>query len=363
VGFFWLWLPAVPQAAPESVRQPGPAPAAAPARASFSVIPTAHGWVSWCASGGAPIVGLPVVDEQERAYVATSDGYLHAFEHDGRFRWSYTVEGTPLGSVSLRPGDGVILIGTTARTLYAINQSGRRHWSFQTLTPVWSGLFSLNPTTVVFLGLDRRLYALKNGTGGALYRVRAPGQPMGEPVVAEDNIVWVPLADGAARFVAAHRLDKFHLPSPAEQLVVVGARAVVRAGGVAYVLESEHEPRELGPARLLGSDGSRVVIVGEQQEITLFDEHLAKPGVIVRPRSENTVEGSEMSAPPVLVGSKLWCPGVDGTLTHIDLRGESTIRVKVSDSSLSTPVVGKSGRWALIGDYSGSFCAVDLPSR
>src|SRR5690606_14887190 len=67
--------------------------------------------VMWCASGGAPIVGAPVVDESDRSYIATADGYLHAFERDGRFRWSYTVKGTPLGSVSIRPSDGAILMG------------------------------------------------------------------------------------------------------------------------------------------------------------------------------------------------------------------------------------------------------------
>src|SRR6478609_5234896 len=58
--------------------------------------------VLWCASGGAALVGEPVLDKHERVYAATSDGYLHAFERDGRFRFSYTVQGTPLGSVSLR---------------------------------------------------------------------------------------------------------------------------------------------------------------------------------------------------------------------------------------------------------------------
>src|SRR5690606_10844033 len=99
--------------------------------------------VLWCASGGAALVGDPVLDQKERVYVATSDGYLHAFERDGRFRFSYTVDGTPQGSVSLRASDGVVLVGTTAGFIYAINQNGHLHWKHRTTTAVWSGLYGL----------------------------------------------------------------------------------------------------------------------------------------------------------------------------------------------------------------------------
>lgn len=324
------------------------------------ITPRKSSRVAWCAAGGAPIVGLPVVDAQERVYVATSDGYLHAFERDGRFRWSYTVKGTPLGSVSLRPSDGGILIGTTARFLYAINQSGRLDWSFHTLTPVWSGLFELNPSTVVFLGQDERLYALKNRTGGARYRVHAPGLPMGGPIVAPKDVVWLALAEGAARFVSAQKLEKFYLPSATEQLVIAGSKAVARAGGMAYVLETGKEPRTLGKARFLAGDGRRVVLVDEAGEVDIFDEEFAVVGEKIHSGRDESSCRTKMSSPPLLRDDRLWVPRRDGSLSIIELSDGKQITVQVGDRPLSTPVVGPSGQWAIVSDHSGTFCAVDL---
>lgn len=320
--------------------------------------PGPSGYVRWCSSGGAPIVGNPVVDDQERTYVATSDGYLHAFERDGRFRWSYTVKGTPLGSVSLRPSDGAILIGTTARLVYAIDQSGTLKWSFRTLTPVWSGLFALNESIVVFLGHDTRLYALTN-TGRAQYRVRAPGEPMGGPVVAPSDVVWVGLADGIARFEAAFRLKKFPLPGPVEQIVVTSSGIVARAGGQGFSVNEQGETQALGEARYLASDGKRAVLVDEEDQIRLLE-----------PQGESRVISGwnehgrhHISAPPVIDRSLVWIPTREGTLVVAPLAGGEGREIFVSEGPLSTPVVGSSRAWALIPKPGGEFCAVELVQK
>ena len=318
------------------------------------------GYVQWCSSGGAPIVGLPVVDERERAYVATSDGYLHAFERDGRFRWSYTVKGTPLGSVSLRSSDGVILMGTTRRFVYAINQSGALHWTFRTLTPVWSGLFALNARTVVFLGHDRRLYALANSTGGARYRVRAPGAPMGGPIVAPHDVVWVSLADGVARFESALKLEKFPLSSAVEQLVVVGERALARAGGVAYVIEEGERPRVLGEAHFLASDGQRAAVFSSAGGAQMLDLEMKNLTTLPKNPSRSSTK-KHLSSPPVLHKDHLWLPYDDGSLGVRALSTGHEETMVVSDVPLSTPVVGASGAWALVPDQGGRFCAVSVP--
>lgn len=318
---------------------------------------------AWCVSGGAPLVGLPVLDEKERVYAATSDGYLHAFQRDGRFRWSYTVKGTPMGSVSLRASDGVILMGTTARMVYAINQSGQRHWSFQTLSPVWSGLFALESQAVVFLGQDRRLYALANGTGGALYRVRAPGEPMGGPIVGKKDVVWLALTDGVARFQSALRLERFPLDGPVEQLVAWGDRAVAISGGSAYLIASDTLPRQIGAARYVQSDGHQLVLVDQQGGLRLLNStdssHLSVPTL----EDPAIAALSKLSAPPALVNEELWVPQEDGKLTIIQLSRRTQRSIQISPRPLASPVVGVSGRRGLVADSDGTFCALDLTSR
>ncbi len=305
--------------------------------------------ILWCVSGGAPVVGLPVIDEKNRAYVATSDGYLHAFERDGRYRWSYTVKGTPLGSVSLRASDGLILMGTTSQLIYAITQRGTLYWSFSTMTPVWSGLFALNAASVVFVGLDERLYALSN-SGGALYRVRAPETPMGGPVVAPHDVVWVPLSDGVARFHAAYRLEHFRLPSAVEQLVTWGDQAVALAGDKAYLIESGAEPQELGTAQYIASDNDRVLLVTEKS-LTLI-----LPGV---DRRNLDFDPREVGAAPALMGGNVWLPGADGTLRIVDLDQGVIDEIRVGAVSLKTPVVSGTGDYAILTDAMGRFCAFD----
>ncbi len=306
--------------------------------------------ILWCVSGGAPVVGLPVIDEKNRAYVATSDGYLHAFERDGRYRWSYTVKGTPLGSVSLRASDGLILMGTTSQLIYAITQRGTLYWSFRTMTPVWSGLFALNASSVVFVGLDERLYALSN-SGGALYRVRAPQTPMGGPVVAPDDVVWVPLSDGVARFQAAYRLEHFRLPSAVEQLVTWQDQAVALAADKAYLIESGAEPQELGVAEYLASDDDRVLLASHNGLRLLAAEGKSL---------ELKADLKEIAAAPALVGEHVWLPGADGTLRIVDLDQGVIDEIRVGAVSLKTPVISSTGDYAILTDAMGRFCAFDL---
>lgn len=305
--------------------------------------------ILWCVSGGAPVVGLPVIDEKNRAYVATSDGYLHAFERDGRYRWSYTVKGTPLGSVSLRASDGLILMGTTSQLVYAITQQGTLYWSFNTVTPVWSGLFALNAGSVVFVGLDQRLYALSN-SGGALYRVRAPQTPMGGPVVAPHDVVWVPLSDGVARFHAAYRLEHFRLPSAVEQLVTFREKAAALAAEKAYLIESQAEPQDLGAADYLASD-SKHLLLATETALTLVE--------VGGKRRELKVDLGELGAAPALADGRAWVPGADGILRIVELDQGVIDEIRVGTVALKTPVVSSTGDYVILTDAMGRFCAFD----
>lgn len=317
-------------------------------------LPEAAAFVKWCASGGAPIVGAPVVDQAERSYVATSDGYVHAFERDGRFRWSYTVKGTPLGSVSLRPSDGAILIGTTGQFIYAINQDGSLRFRYPTLTPVWSGLHALNSKTVVFLGHDERIYAISN-EGLRKYRVHAPSAPMGEPVVAPGDVVWLPLVDGLARFEAAFKLDRFPLSAPVEEAEALGNSAVVRAGGRAFLLATDGKTQALGPARFLSGDGERVLLARSDGSLSLLSANGKRVSLDV---PKELV--AALSAAPALSGDRVWLPLTDGRVVVTDFTHQDPIEVTLKNSALSTPVVGRTGKWALVPSRGGEFCAVEI---
>lgn len=325
--------------------------------------------VLWCASGGAALVGEPVLDDLERVYVATSDGYLHAFERDGRFRFSYTVEGTPLGSVSLRPGDGAILLGTSAGQIYAINQNGSLHFRHRTPTAVWSGLYALNERSVTFLGLDWRLYALGN-SGQALYRVRAPSAPTTEPVVGARDVVWVGLDGAVARFVAAYRLERIPLENagkslgPVEQIVTLGSGAVARASSHAYWMTSGRVALDLGAAEQMGSDGDLLAMVASQRlRVLAFDEPTTVRSQL---ESAGPVEIGAQSLDDVAIsgalavrGSHIVAPRSDGKVSVHDVEGD-VCKGEVADAPLRQPVLGRSGKYFVVADYSGQFCAVEL---
>jgi hypothetical protein len=239
--------------------------------------------------------------------------------------------------------------------VYAINQTGTLRWSFRTLTPVWSGLFALNADTVVFLGHDTRLYALGNN-GTARYRVRAPGDPMGGPVIAEDNVVWVPLADGIAKFEAAFRLKKFGPKKVMEQIVVLGDGIVARGGGEAYFVSAEGQVQSLGEASELAGNGREVLLLDDEDRGRMVDRSLK-----ARDLPELLPDPSfEISAPPTLSGQDIWIPTATGSLVVFDRKTKRTRQVIVADGALSSPVVGSSGSWALVPQRGGEFCAVDL---
>lgn len=340
----------------QPARADTPVKAASAAKAARTAPPLRQAW--WCVSGGAALVGEPVLDDQERLYFATADGYLHAFERDGRYRWSYTVAGTPRGTVTLRPQDGTIFLGTTRQLVYAIAPSGKLHWLFDTASPVWSGIHGLNAQTIVFFGLDERLYALRN-SGAARYRVRAPSTPTTEPAIGPDDVVWVGLADGAARFLAAYRLEKFTLPSAVEQLVPLGNGALARAGGRAYFLSPGANPQDFGRAQFLATK-SAVARSGSHPDQPDF--WAVAEGATLRFPAPQKAWGlaAPIAEAPRLAGGQVWVPHSDGTLTVRSLSGEESTSLRLGERPLRSPVVGKSGKFAVVANSAGTICAARL---
>lgn len=343
--------PAAPST-PESPRSPeraDPASPRVPPALSASLVHSAR---EWCVSGGAPLVGHPVVDAEERIYFATSDGYLHAFESDGRYRFSYTVQGTPLGSVSLRPGDGAILLGTTRRLVYAIGQGGSLKWSFETLTPVWSGIVPLDRDTVSFVGLDRHLYALGTG-GGAKFRVKIQGQPVGEPIVTRRGLVWVPLSDGVARIENAWKQKHLALSAAVDVALHSGDGLLVRSGEDATLFAESGEVL----------DRKQVVEVGgsESAQVFLF---AGGRGAWRSAAGEREFEfGEERPPSGALFADASWLaiPLEDGRALVQGRDGE-TETVVVGSAAIERIQMGPSGKRLIVSTREGDVCSVRLRS-
>lgn len=311
----------------------------------------------WCRHGGAPAVGDPLLDETGRLYSLTSDGYLHAFEADGRYRFSYTVSGTPLGSPSLRPGDGAILLGTTRRFIYAITQAGSLYFRGHTVSPVWSGLYPLDRQSVVYVGLDRHLYALSN-QGGPLYRVAIPGHPVGEPAIGPDGLVWLPLDSGVARFERAYRVDRTPTPSPVERVVPLGRGAVALVAEEAWYLDQRGRPSSLGPAAWLAGGDDEVLLLAPNGAAQLV---LRGGEVVPLELAWGELSPQELSAEPGLSRDHLALPLGDGRLVVLPRRarrfgpGRS---LAIADVALTRPTIV--GSVAALGTSSGQVCVVSL---
>lgn len=303
-------------------------------------------------------MGDPLIDGESRVYLLTVDGYLHAFEADGRYRFSYTVSGTPLGSPSLRRSDGAILLGTTSRLVYAINQRGGLAMKATTVVPVWSGLYPLDDQSVTYLGLDRRVYALSN-FGGALYRVRLPGPPTGEPVIGDDGLVWVPIDRGLARLHRALSLRLVALPQAVDEVLALGRGALVLAGSRAYWVDGAEEVHDLGPSVALLRGERQAARLSPEGKLSLIDVRGVERSLPLAGSTRGLLARG-VSGPGVLGGDSAYVALREGGVLRIDLQHPERApeRLEVGTDSV-TRLVAQGNKLAAVA-RSGLVCVRDL---
>jgi hypothetical protein len=157
-----------------------------------------------------------------------------------------------------------------------------------------------------------------------------PAAPVGEPVIGEDGIVWIPLENGVARLHRALSLVRISVPSPIEQLVALGRGAIVISRGQARWLDGHGGGQELGPARFAFGDRQRAVIVRPGGEI----RQLSPDGTVREVFA--SAEARKLAGVAVSAGA-LWgdvavVPLPGGQLMLLDM-GES-VRERVVDSGL-----------------------------
>ena len=110
---------------------------------------------------------LPVdVDEdgKEEIFLGLYEGVARLCDASGNTLWEFTLDGFPfsLGSAHL-DGDKKkdFLVATSAGTLFALNSSGEKLWSFKSKQPLYNvvaGQFEGNVTKIVAGGIDRKVY-------------------------------------------------------------------------------------------------------------------------------------------------------------------------------------------------------------
>lgn len=303
-------------------------------------------------------MGYPLVDRLGRLYLVTQDGYLHSYEPDGRFRFSFTVSGTPLGSPSLRPSDEAVLLGTTARSVYGIRPDGQLSFRAATITPVWSGLHARDERSVIYVGLDRYLYALSNH-GIALYRVPIPGQPVGEPAVAPGGVVWVPLDTGLARIHQALSVQRFPTAAPVDQ-VVLGARGpFALSGGQLWSFTQDGTAQAHGPAEGLAGDGTSVLAWDGAGGGTWFPG-----GDVSQAVTLHVLAGLRPSGTGGLAGERALLPLEDGEVALVDLSrpGAPAVRqMKILSEPVELAAFTPSRARLLVTSRGGRACLLDDP--
>jgi len=348
-----------PASPPSTAPPPPPAPRGSKPPADEALKePLLPGLRGFCVHGGAPLVGRPLVDGAGRLYLVTRDGYLHAYEADGRFRYSFTVAGTPLGSPSLRASDGAVLLGTTARSVYGIGAEGQLSFRAQTLTPVWSGLHARDPESVVYVGLDRFLYALSNH-GEALYRVPIPGQPVGEPAVAPGGVVYIPLDTGLARMEQALKVHRFPTAEPIDELGLGAHGPWVLSGGALISFDPRGVAWRHGQASALLADGRSVLALDGRGGGAWFPGGDPADRVVLGPH-----EPLEPSGEGGLSGTRALFPLESGEVALLDLahpERPTVSRVAILHESVTLALFAARSRRLLLTGRSGRACLVDDP--
>ncbi len=314
----------------------------------------------FCVSGNAPLVGGPMSDKQGRLYFLSSDGYLHAFEADGRYRFSYTVKGSPRGNLTLRRGDGAILLGTASGFLYAISQRGGKIFERRALTSIWSGISPLSGRSIAFVGLDQRIYALYSN-GQARYRVKIPGQIAGEMLVGPGELVWLPLTDGVVQLKSSYRLQKIPLNDSIDQLIAFQEGVLAKGQKNLFYLDRRGRIRDTKKGvQAMAVDGDSGAILFQEDGQLLHLE--AKPNQAGFDLSLiHQFPPLKLSGDPVLAQLNGESVALLTTETgHLWMyRGGEARKLKLSHESIGTPVHAQADQY-YIPSASGRVCALKL---
>ena len=147
----------------------------------------------------SPVSSPLAVDPGGQIYIATHEGYLHALGPDGRFLWSYTVNGALLHGV-VADGDKGALLASSKGLVYSLRQDGVARWVFQLpVTP--EGPLRIDERRAAHFLAGSYLYAVSS-RAGVLWRAGFAAAPSGNDFYeALSGETWLTTADGALHAV------------------------------------------------------------------------------------------------------------------------------------------------------------------
>jgi outer membrane protein assembly factor BamB len=310
--------------------------------------------VSWCIGAGAPTRGEPLVDHDGRVFVTTTDGYVHSFEPDGRFRWSYTVSGAVMGTPVIRPSDGALLVGTSDRWLYAVMDDGLLGFAYPTLVPVMSGLVDGPEGAVLFGGGDGYLYAFSPG-GTARWRAPLGGILTGDPLVGRRGTVWVAAGRELLRLDKAWRAHRSTLPFDAVGSPVgFGDGVAVVAGSELIAFDAEGRGRFSKPhVAFVAENGSGLVSVSPEGRVELLDAR-GKTALLAN-------LAGEPSEAPLSAGGFVYVPLMNGSLARIGGAEPRVELLQVARGALGRPILDAVRHQLIVRVAGAQICAVGLP--
>ena len=314
-------------------------------------------WVIFRFHAGAPLPGAPGVAPNGTVYVASAEGYVHALDAEGSFKWSYTVEGAIVGGPSV-DADGRVYVATTSRRIYALSPNGRRYWLFNCPVRPETGVVRGTDGTLYFVGSDQHLWAISS-RAGAMFRVGLSGKATAGPEAGPSGQVAVAVGSGEVSVVqtAARRFDVSVGDAPATALVWLGESAFgALAGGRLFSfhppsktpawapISASHAARARADELVLALEDGRLVTVSSRDG----REIARRPSV------------GKLSAPPVVAkDGTIVTPGEDGTLRAV-LPDGGVLSLRVASAALLEPVLFGSRIVASGGD--GTVVVVDAES-
>ncbi len=132
----------------------------------------------------------PAISASGNIYYGAGDGNLHAFNEKGEINWSYPL-GERVGYSSAAIRNGVVYIGSSDSTFYAINEEdGTKKWEFKTRNRWLSSPAVGSDGTVYFACDDSTLYAL-NPDGTKKWDYFIGGVSGNSPTIDEDGTIYV----------------------------------------------------------------------------------------------------------------------------------------------------------------------------
>jgi len=283
-------------------------------------------------TGGDLAWSSPVIDfDNETIYIGCEDGKLYAITLDGILKWTYQTGG-PIFSCPAISEEGVIFIGSTDSSVYALEDSityPKLKWSYKTNDKI---------KTPILLGTDGSVYVF----GGELYALDADG-----------NLKWTYHTGISYPGGGALALDGTTIYTPHVEALNIYVAAIDTNG-------TEKWKCDLGPPSFsfttptVGSDG------------TIYWAHLDAPGVgrIIAINPDGTIDwrsdsigGIQFSSPAIATDGTIYVGSASG-LNAINLDGTLKWVFPTDGAVYSSPAVDNEGT-IYFGTYDSIFYAVD----